>query len=112
MRSPKRNLGGLSHLRCAWRQHVRGNNSARGRKGLTNVACDTSQTACAVDVSPVMCTGLEGLNKKSLCKEAKRTVNKVKFKRYVELYNKLETNEGNKKINRLAKVRKNRFKVF
>jgi len=56
MRSPKRNVGGLSHLGYARRQQVRGNNVARGGKGLENIVCDTSRTACAVAVSPIKCT--------------------------------------------------------
>jgi len=58
MKSPKRIVGGLSHFRNAQGQWVRGNNLTRGGVGLKNIACDASQTVCAVAASPVMCTGL------------------------------------------------------
>jgi len=58
MRSPKRNIGGLSHHGFARKQQVRGNYVARGGGGLKNVAFDTSRTVCAVAASPVMCTCL------------------------------------------------------
>jgi len=55
MSSLNPNVGGLSHLGCAWGQQMRGNNVAREGGGLKNIACDTSRTACPVAVSPVMC---------------------------------------------------------
>jgi len=42
---------------------------------------------------------------KSLGNKANKAVRKAKFKKYEELYDRLETNEGEKEVYRLAKVR-------
>jgi len=47
-----------------------------------------------------------------LYKEAKRAVYKAKLKKYDELYDKLGAKEGEKEINRLAKVREKQPKDF
>jgi len=50
MRGSTQNLGGLSHLGCAWGRHERGNHVARGGVGLESIMYDTSRTAGVVAV--------------------------------------------------------------
>ncbi|XP_050535149.1 uncharacterized protein LOC126902166 [Daktulosphaira vitifoliae] len=52
------------------------------------------------------------MNYKRLFKEAKYVVSKAKFKRYDDLYERLETKESEKEVFRLAKVKEIRSKDY